>query len=105
MIRANYQSSLGFELVTVEFAPLALPNVVQVHVIREDGADDREATLTERVLWTSLVAALDALNDAESVLRCAPDINTNCLGKKPMTTTVAALSKARAVLKSNGVAL
>ena len=100
MIRSDYQAALGFELVALD-----QPGAVQVHVIREDGADDREATLTERVLWTSLVAALDALNDAESVLRYAPDISTNCLGKKPMTTTVAALSKARAVLKSNGIAL
>ena len=98
MKRPDYQSALGFELVTLD-----QPNsVVQVNVIREDGADDREASITERVLWTSLVEALEALNNAESILRYAPDISTNCLGKKPMTPTVAALSKARAVLKSNG---
>jgi len=100
MKRPDYQSTLGFELVTLD-----QPNAVQVHLIREDGADDREATLTEQVLWTSLVEALEALNNAESILRYAPDFNTNCLGKKPMTTTVAALSKARAVLKSNGWAV
>lgn len=93
----DYQGALGFELVTVE-----LGDQMALHLIREDGADDREATLTERVLWSSLVEALAALNDAESVLRYAPDISTNCMGKKPATTTVAALSKARAVLKSNG---
>ncbi len=100
MKRPDYQSTLGFELVALD-----QQNAVQVHVIREDGADDREASLTERVLWTSLVEALEALNNAESILRYAPDINTNCIGKKPMTTTVAALSKARAVLKSNGWSL
>ena len=97
MARPDYQSTLGFELVTV-----ALEDQAAIHLIREDGADDRDATLTERVLWSSLVEALAALNDAESVLRYAPDISTNCMGKKPATTTVAALSKARAVLKSNG---
>ena len=97
MKRPDYQSTLGFELVTLD-----QQSAVQVHVIREDGADDREASLTELVLWTSLVEALEALNNAESILRYAPDINTNCLGKKPMTSTAAALSKARAVLKSNG---
>ena len=97
MARPDYQSTLGFELVTV-----ALEDQAAIHLIREDGADDREATLAERVLWSSLVEALAALNDAESVLRYAPDISTNCMGKKPATTTVAALSKARAVLKSNG---
>lgn len=97
MSRPDYQGALGFELVTV-----ALEDQAAIHLIREDGADDREATLTERVLWSSLVETLAALNDAESVLRYAPDISTNCMGKKPATTTVAALSKARAVLKSNG---
>ena len=97
MARPDYQSTLGFELVTV-----ALEDQAAIHLIREDGADDRDATLTERVLWSSLVEALAALNDAESALRYAPDISTNCMGKKPATTTVAALSKARAVLKSNG---
>ena len=97
MARPDYQSTLGFELVTV-----ALEDQAAIHLIREDGADDREATLAERVLWSSLVEALAALSDAESVLRYAPDISTNCMGKKPATTTVAALSKARAVLKSNG---
>ena len=97
MARPDYQSTLGFELVTV-----ALEDQAAIHLIREDGADDRDATLTERVLWSSLVEALAALNDAESVLRYAPDISTNCMGKKPATTTVAALSKTRAVLKSNG---
>jgi hypothetical protein len=43
--------------------------------------------VTERVLWSSLVEALAALNDAESKLRYAPDISTNCMGKKPATTT------------------
>lgn len=97
MARPDYQSTLGFELVTV-----ALEDQAAIHLIREDGADDREATLAERVLWSSLVEALAALSDAESVLRYAPDISTNCMGKKPATTTVAALSKTRAVLKSNG---
>lgn len=97
MARPDYQGALGFELVTV-----ALEDQAAIHLIREDGADDREATLTERVLWSSLVETLAALNDAESILRYAPDISTNCMGKKPATTTVAALSKARAVLKSNG---
>lgn len=97
MARPDYQSTLGFELVTV-----ALEDQAAIHLIREDGADDREATLAERVLWSSLVEALAALSDAESALRYAPDISTNCMGKKPATTTVAALSKARAVLKSNG---
>ena len=97
MARPDYQGALGFELVTV-----ALEDQAAIHLIREDGADDREATLTELVLWRSLTEALAALNDAESVLRYAPDISTNCLGKKPATTTAAALSKARAVLKSNG---
>ena len=97
MARLDYQGTLGFELVTVE-----LEDQMALHLIREDGADDRDATLTERVLWSSLVEAMAALNDAESVLRYAPDISTNCMGKKPATTTVAALSKARAVLKSNG---
>jgi len=97
MARPDYQGALGFELVTSERDDQAA-----LHLIREDGADDREATLTERVLWSSLVETLAALNDAESILRYAPDISTNCMGKKPATTTVAALSKARAVLKSNG---
>lgn len=97
MARPDYQGALGFELVTV-----ALEDQAAIHLIREDGADDRDATLTERVLWSSLVEALAALNDAESILRYAPDISTNCMGKKPATTTAAALSKARAVLKSNG---
>jgi hypothetical protein len=97
MARPDYQGALGFELVTIE-----LEDQAALHLIREDGADDREATLTERVLWSSLVETLAALNDAESILRYAPDISTNCMGKKPATTTVAALSKARAVLKSNG---
>ena len=97
MARPDYQSTLGFELVTV-----ALEDQAAIHLIREDGADDREATLAERVLWSSLVEALAALSDAESVLRYAPDISTNCMGKKPATTTAAALSKTRAVLKSNG---
>lgn len=97
MARPDYQGTLGFELVTV-----ALEDQAALHLIREDGADDRDATLTERVLWSSLVEALAALDAAESVLRYAPDISTNCLGKKPATTTAAALSKARAVLKSNG---
>ena len=68
----------------------------------QHGRDDRDTTLEEQVLWKSLTEALAALNDAESVLRYAPDISTNCMGKKPATTTAAALSKARAVLKSNG---
>jgi len=97
MARPDYQGALGFELVTIE-----LEDQAALHLIREDGADDREATLTELVLWRSLTEALAALNDAESILRYAPDISTNCMGKKPATTTVAALSKARAVLKSNG---
>ena len=97
MARPDYQGALGFELVTIE-----LEDQAALHLIREDGADDREATLTERVLWSSLVETLAALNDAESILRYSPDISTNCMGKKPATTTVAALSKARAVLKSNG---
>ena len=97
MSRPDYQSTIGFELVLV-----AQPNACPVHLIREDGADDREATITERVLWGALVEALDALNDAESVLRYAPDISTNCLGKKPATTPAVALLKARDVLKSNG---
>lgn len=97
MARPDYQGTLGFELVTVE-----LEDQMALHLIREDGADDRDATLTERVLWSSLVETLAALNDAESVLRYAPDISTNCMGKKPATTTAAALSKVRAVLKSNG---
>jgi hypothetical protein len=97
MARLDYQGTLGFELVTVE-----LEDQMALHLIREDGADDRDATLTERVLWSSLVETLAALNDAESVLRYAPDISTNCMGKKPATTTAAALSKVRAALKSNG---
>ena len=97
MARPDYQSTLGFELVTVTDA-----DGFEDHLIRKDGADDRCATVTERVLRSSLVEALAALNDAESALRYAPDISTNCMGKKPATTTVAALSKARAVLKSNG---
>jgi len=97
MARPDYRGTLGFELVTVQ-----LEDQSALHLIREDGSDDRDATITERVLWTSLVEALAALNDAESVLRYAPDISTNCMGKKPATTTAAALSKARAVLKSNG---
>ena len=97
MARPDYQGALGFELVTIE-----LEDQAALHLIREDGADDREATLTERVLWSSLVETLAALNDAESILRYAPDISTNCMGKKPATTTAAALSKARAVFKSNG---
>ena len=97
MARPDYQGTLGFELVTLRgFGQMP------VHLIRETDADDREATLTEQVLWKSLVETLAALNDAESILRYAPDISTNCMGKKPATTTVAALSKARAVLKSNG---
>ena len=97
MSRPDYQGTLGFELVTVTDS-----GGFDDHLIREDGADDRAATVTEQVLWESLVETLAALNDAESVLRYAPDISTNCLGKKPATTTAAALSKARAVLKSNG---
>jgi len=97
MASPDYQGTLGFELVTLD-----QPNEVQVHVIRETGADDREATLTELVLWRSLTEALAALNDAESVLRYSPDISTNCLGTKPSTTTEAALAKVRAALKSNG---
>jgi hypothetical protein len=97
----DYQSTIGFEL--VELMPECAPeHFYPVCVVREDGADDREASITERVLWDSLVEALTALNDAESILRYAPDISTNCLGKKPATTTAAALSKARAALKSNG---
>lgn len=56
MARPDYQGALGFELVTV-----AQPNGVEVHLIREAGADDREATLTERVLWGQMVALLEAL--------------------------------------------
>ena len=100
MSRPDYQGTLGFELVTVD-----LEDQMALHLIREDGADDRDATLTERVLWSSLVETLAALNDAESVLRYAPDISTNCLGAKPATTTAAALAKVRAALKSNGWAL
>ena len=100
MARPDYQGTLGFELVTV-----ALEDQAAIHLIREDGADDRCATVTERVLWSSLVETLAALNDAESVLRYAPDISTNCLGAKPATTTAAALAKVRAALKSNGWAL
>jgi len=97
MASPDYQGALGFELVTLRgFGQMP------VTVIREDGRDDRDTTLEEQVLWKSLTEALAALNDAESVLRYAPDISTNCLGKKPATTTAAALSKARAVLKSNG---
>ena len=101
MKKPDYQSTIGFEL--VELPPKDNADYFLLDcVVREDGADDRDATITERVLWKSLVEALGALNDAESVLRYAPDISTNCLGKKPATTTVAALSKVRAVLKSNG---
>lgn len=60
-MRPDYQSTLGFELVTLnpkEDADVFYP----VCVVREDGADDREATLTERVLWDSLLEALAALS-------------------------------------------
>jgi hypothetical protein len=97
MKHPDYQGTLGFELVTVE-----LEDQMALHLIREGGAEDREATMAERVLWSSLVEALAALNDAESILRYAPDISTNCMGTKPATTTSAALLKARAALKSNG---
>lgn len=97
MARPDYQGALGFELVK-----LTTTSGDEVHMLRETGAEDRVATLEERVLWDALVETLAALNDAESILRYAPDISTNCMGKKPATTTVAALSKARAVLKSNG---
>lgn len=96
----DYQSALGFELVTV-----ALEEQMALHLIREDGADDRDASITERVLWDALTTALAALNDAESVLRYVPDISTNCLGTKPATTTEAALAKVRAALTGCGVAL
>jgi hypothetical protein len=97
MAAPDYQGALGFDLVE-----LGDKDSVLVRLVRETGADDREASITEWVLWSSLVEALAALNDAESVLRYAPDISTNCGGKKPGTTTAAALSKVRAVLKSNG---
>jgi hypothetical protein len=57
MNRPDYQGALGFELVTVE-----LEDQMALHLIREDGADDRDATITERVLWSSLVETLGALS-------------------------------------------
>ena len=101
MKKPDYQSALGFELVTLAWEP----NAVQTHVIREDGADDREASLTELVLWRSLGEALEALDAAEAILRYAPDISTNCLGKRENTTTGSALAKVRSALTGCGVAL
>lgn len=56
--KPDYQSALGFELVTV-----IQPNGVKVYLIREAGAEDREATLTERVLWAQMTGLLDALQE------------------------------------------
>lgn len=49
--KPDYQSALGFELVVED----------GVSLIRETGADDREATLEERVLWNTMVELLEAL--------------------------------------------
>jgi len=65
MSRPDYQGTLGFELVTVE-----LEDQMALHLIREDGADDRDATITERVLWSSLV---EALNTLQSIADCCEE--------------------------------
>lgn len=62
MSARDFQASLGFELVT-EFQP----NGSEVHLIRE-GASEREATLTERVLWGQLLSTLEALRDARAFI-------------------------------------
>lgn len=46
----DWKSELGFEIVKHE-PELGMP----IYLVREDGADDREATITERVLWGALV--------------------------------------------------
>ena len=60
-MRPDYQSTLGFELVELEPKDDA-DHFYPDCVVREDGADDREATRTERVLWDSLIEALEALS-------------------------------------------
>ena len=98
MSRPDYQGTLGFELVTVE-----LEDQMALHLIREDGADDREATLTERVLWSSLVETLAALQEAADYMQANPPANGwGLLDRSADNDRCDALSKARAALKSNG---
>jgi hypothetical protein len=61
----DYQGSLGFELVE-----LGDEDNVPVRVVRETGADDREASITEWVLWSSLV---EALNTLQSIADCCEE--------------------------------
>jgi hypothetical protein len=68
MKRPDYQGTLGFELVT-----LRVFGQMPVHLIREDGADPREATLTEQVLWESLTKALAALQMAQTIISRDPE--------------------------------
>ena len=45
---------------------------------------------------------IEALDAAESILRYAPEFNTNCGGTKPAITTRRALELVRAALKEAG---
>ncbi len=45
----DWRADLGFEVVKHE-----PEGQMAVYLVREDGADDREATITERVLWDAL---------------------------------------------------
>jgi len=45
---------------------------------------------------------IEALDAAESILRYAPDISTNCLGTKPNMTSRLALELVRAALQEAG---
>lgn len=65
----DYQSALGFELVTV-----TEPNGAEVHMIREAGTQDRVATLEERVLWDTLTELVNSLYSVASY-SYSPDVD------------------------------
>ena len=61
MKKPDYQGTLGFEL--VELPPKdEADHFYPDRGVREDGADDRDAFITERVLWDSMVETLAALS-------------------------------------------
>jgi hypothetical protein len=63
------------------------------------GAPEIPRAYMENEMDKKIIEALDA---AESILRYAPEFNTNCGGTKPAITTRRALELVRAALKEAG---
>lgn len=74
----DWQELLGFELVVA-----TEPNGAEVHLIRETGADDREASLEERVLWSHIVRLTHSVRDgfaASALQGLLADMPKTCYG-------------------------